>query len=247
MKLLSRQGWYAAAPAGTVAFWGGLWMAAERYPSEYDWRYMVISSLLNPDRNPDGFGWAWAGLAVCAVGGLCWSGVLVRDWKERGAVRRPAGVRALGLGYICMVCALMPSSLLPVPKGHEILALTSFLSLCAGIVSLFFQGAERTIRLRTPGLPGGPRLCAAVLAGCALAPIFSAAIASAYVSHVHLPWVSLAWRARGIPAFLSFAFWEWTTCAVFSAYVAALCLVSELRSPGLHSGLEAAAAPVPPG
>src|ERR1700693_4845754 len=29
-----------------------------------------------------------------------------------------------------------------------------------------------------------------------------------------LKWVSLAWRAGGVPPYVSFAFWEWVTCAV---------------------------------
>lgn len=49
--------------------------------------------------------------------------------------------------------------------------------------------------------------------------------AQAYVFSVpSLPWVGLAWRARGVPIYLSLAFWEWVTCAVLSGYLAILCL-----------------------
>jgi hypothetical protein len=63
-----------------------------------------------------------------------------------------------------------------------------------------------------------------MLAGFALSPIVLGAVAQAYVSHElsALPWVSLVWRKRGVPVYLSFAFWEWVTCAVFSLYVAVL-------------------------
>jgi hypothetical protein len=57
------------APLGVLAFWAGLWIAARRYPTEYDWRYMSISNLLYPDRNPDGYQWAWGGLMLCALVG----------------------------------------------------------------------------------------------------------------------------------------------------------------------------------
>jgi hypothetical protein len=228
----------ACAPLGVLAFWGGLWMAARRYPSEYDWRYMTISSLLYVDRNPDGFQWAWGGLMLCALGGLCWTAVLVRDWKEKGAGRRPIGISALGLGYTCMVCALLPAHLLWIPKGHEMLALSAFLGLCIGVVSLTFRAADGNIRLRTRSLPGGSRLYAGVLAGGALSPILLAALASAYVSYAlpELPWVGMQWRARGVPAFLSFAFWEWITCVVFSAYTVSLCLSrGNRRTPRRHA------------
>jgi hypothetical protein len=45
----------------------------------------------------------------------------------------------------------------------------------------------------------------------------------------HLPWVGLEWRARGVPVCLSFAFWEWATCAVLSAYIMALSFATLLH------------------
>jgi hypothetical protein len=41
-----------------------------------------------------------------------------------------------------------------------------------------------------------------------------------------LPWVGLEWRSQGVPAYLSFAFWEWVTCVVFSAYTTTLSLAT---------------------
>ncbi len=213
---------------GVSAFWGGLWMAGQRYPSGYDWRYMTISSLLYADRNPNGYRWAWGGLMLCALGGLCWTTVLMRHWRPPGARRRPVGIWALGLGYVCMVCALLPSRLLPVPKGHEILALSAFIGLCIGIVQLTFQAAECS---------NAPRAYAGFLAGAALSPVLLAGVAPAYVSYAlpQLPWVGPEWRARGVPVYLSFAFWEWATCAVFSAYTVSLCLATRMMS-NLRSG-----------
>jgi hypothetical protein len=51
-----------------------------------------------------------------------------------------------------------------------------------------------------------------------------AILAQAYVSHElpELPWVNIAWRALGVRLYLSFAFWEWVTCTVFSVYMVAL-------------------------
>jgi len=220
----------AAAPLGVLAFWGGLWMAGRRYPSEYDWRYMTISSLVYADRNPDGYQWAWGGLTLCALGGLCWTAVLVRDWRPESTRRPAVGIWAMGLGYVCMVCcALLPARLVRVPKGHEMLALSAFFGLCIGIVQLTYLAAERSFRLR---IPGGARFYAGLLAGVALSPILLAGIAPAYVSYAlpKLPWVGLEWRARGVPVYLSFAFWEWITCVVFSAYTASLSLATVMMS-----------------
>jgi len=141
------------------------------------------------------------------------------------------------MGYVCMVCALLPARLLRVPKGHEILALSAFIGLCIGIVQLTFQATERSIRLRARGFPGAPRAFAGLLAGAALSPVLLAGAAPAYISYAlpQLPWVGPEWRARGVPVYLSFAFWEWVTCVVFSAYTVSLCLATKMMS-NLRSG-----------
>ena len=63
-----------------------------------------------------------------------------------------------------------------------------------------------------------------LLGGLVLSPIVLAAVVEIYVASAlpQLPWVNLAWRARGVPAYLSFSFWEWVTCAVFSVYMVVL-------------------------
>ncbi|MGO9512903.1 MAG: hypothetical protein ACLP2F_04570 [Steroidobacteraceae bacterium] len=92
------------------------------------------------------------------------------------------------------------------------------------------RGAERSFRLRTWSFPGDPRIYAGLLAAVALSPILLAGVTQAYVSHAlpQLPWVGLEWRARGVSAYLSFAFWEWITCVVFSAYTVSLCLATTM-------------------
>ena len=165
---------------------------------------------------------------LCALGGLCWTTVLVRDSSRKGTGLRPAGIWALVLGYLCMVCALLPARLIRVPKGHEILALSAFFGLGIGIVQLTFGAAKRTFRLRMRSSAMSSRIYAGVLAGVALLPVLLAGVAPAYVSYAlpELPWVGLEWRLRGVPAYLSFAFWEWITCVVFSWYTVSLCLAT---------------------
>jgi hypothetical protein len=223
MRAFAPQAWCTTASFGVLAFWGGMLMAGRRYPSEYDWRYITISSLVYGDRNPNGYLWARAGIVLCGLAGLYWTTVLVRKGKQPGIAERPVGIWALGLGYLCMMCcALLPERLVGIPKGHDLLALAAFVGLCIGMVHSTFKAVERSARLGR--LAGSPRLHAGILAGVPLSPIALAALAQAYVSHAlpGLPWVSLAWRARGVPVYLSFAFWEWVTCAVFSVYMVVL-------------------------
>lgn len=211
------------APVGVLAFWGGMLLAARGYPAEYDWRFITISSLLYPDRNPSGYLWAWGGIGLCGLAGLHWTAELVPRGKQPGVTERPIGVWALGVGYLCMMCcAWLPGWLLPIPKAHELLALAAFIGICVGLVYSTFNAVAAGAR---PGNQlGNPRFNAVMLAGLALSPLVLASLAQAYVSYAlpSLPWVSLAWRARGIPVYLSFAFWEWVTCAVFSVYMLVL-------------------------
>jgi hypothetical protein len=210
-----------------LAFWSGLALAAHRYPSEYDWRYMTISSLLYADRNPEGFRWAWGGLMVCALGGLSWAAVWARALRQQHASARAAGIGTLAAGYLCMLaCAMLPDRFLPVSRGHEMLAIAAFFAICIGIVRLTFRAALRSGWLGRSRLPGSSRIRAGLVAGAALLPMLLGGIVQLYVNSVRtdLPWVGLAWRARGVPIVLSFAFWEWTSCAVLTLYTALLAM-----------------------
>ncbi|MFI4889290.1 MAG: hypothetical protein ACHQIL_02040 [Steroidobacterales bacterium] len=232
---MTKRSLVASAPLGVLAFWGGLWMAARHYPSAFDWRYMTISSLLYPDRNPDGYRWAWGGLTLCALGGLCWTIALVRHRAREAGEPRPAGIWPLAVGYLCMACCVLLSGrLLPIPRIHETLSISALAGLCVGIVQLTLQVAERIFRSRSLWRSGNPRIYAGLLAGLALSPVVLAGVTPAYVSYAlpELPWVGLEWRVRGVPVVLSFAFWEWITCAVFSTYLVGLCAATTLKPEG---------------
>jgi len=220
----------AAAPLGVIAFWGGILMAARRYPSEYDWRYMPVSNLLSPDRDPAGYLLASTGIVLCCLCELCWAALLAQRRHHEGSGDRPSGIRVLQFGYFCLICAaVLPRWLLRIQKGHEILAVLAFAGLCIGMVRLMFQTIERILLRRMRRFSSHARLYAAILAGAAALPVLLAGLAQAYVHYVlpELNWVSLSWRARGVPVYLSFAFWEWVTCVVLSAYIAILSLATD--------------------
>jgi hypothetical protein len=227
MRAFVQQASGTVAPLGTLAFWIGMGLAARSYPSEYDWRYMTMSSLVYAERNPSGFLWARGGLFLCGVAGLYWTAELLRGWRRLYIAQRPIGIWVLGLGYLCMTCcAVLPEGRFITPRAHDLLALAAFVGICVGLAVLTFKVIARSPYGRK--LRGSPRLYAGMLAGFALSPIVLGAVAQAYVSHElpALPWVSLVWRKHGVPVYLSFAFWEWVTCAVFSPYVAVLSRAS---------------------
>ena len=228
----------AAAILGVIAFWGGMLMAASRYPSEYAWRYLPVSNLVSPDRNPAGYLWASTGSVFCGICWLYWSAALARRRTQEGAGYRPGGIWALRFGNICMIgAAVLPRWLLPLQKGHEILAVLAFVCSCIGVVFLMFQTVKQTLLIRMRRSIVHEQLYAALVAGAVVLPIVLAGLSQAYVHFMlpELPWVNLSWRARGVPVYLSFAFWEWVTCVVLSAYMVILALVSHAIYPDRKS------------
>lgn len=199
-------------------------MAARHYPREYDWRYMTISSLLSVERNPAGHLWAVLGIAACGLCGYCWAALWIRRSDRYGATDGRLGLRSLQIGYACMaLAAALPDWLLPVPKGHELLAILAFAGVSYGMVRIY----RRSLAQHFTRPDGRRRLWAVLLVSVAVLPIILAAGTQAYVfiERPELPWVNLAWRARGVPVFISFAFWEWLTCLVLSAYMIMLALL----------------------
>ena len=201
-----------------LAFWGCILMAAHLYPSEYDWRYMPLSNLFAAVRNPAGHIWAAAGIVASGLCGLTWSVLLP-------AAQRPAGLRVFQLGIIFMAgSAAIPDSMLPFRKGHEFFTVLAFSGLCLGLVVMVFQTVEHSLSRRI-------RRWATLLAGSAVLPIVFAGLAQAYVFYT-LPAISrvnLSWRDRGIQAWLSFAFWEWITCATLSIHMVLLAFMANKR------------------
>jgi hypothetical protein len=223
----------ALLPLAAVVLWGGLLMAAHRFPTEFDWRYMTVSVLLSPKDNPNVRHWAAAGVGLCGLVILVWTFVVGRSGDRAASARRrrPRGVYWLRWGGACMVgSGVLPFHLLGLAKTHELLTLLAFIGLCLGAVRLAIEwmrqwGSRRGARSHRSSVVG--TLLACVL----IAPIVLAGLAQLYVFYVlpQLHWVGLAWRARGVPVYLSFAFWEWVTFVLLTLYLAALGLV--VRAP----------------
>jgi hypothetical protein len=220
-----RWGACAAVAMSLLTFWGGLVIAARCYPTEYDWRYMTLTGLFAAGHNPAGHGWAAGGIALCGVCGFCWAQFLGRQWRREGTL----GIRFLQAGAFFMAgAAVLPGQPLGIRKGHEILVTLAFACWCLGMVGLLFRGADQALRRWMGGSIRRRRRYAALFSGVAAAPVLLAGAAQAYVFYAlpALHWVSLSWRAQGIPVYLSFAFWEWVTCAVLSACAVIVALAT---------------------
>jgi hypothetical protein len=190
-------------------------LSAHRFPDEYDWRYMTMSVLIYPERNPNGHAWASAALIACAVSGLIWLSVLRETLclRERGI---------LTTGYLCMILSsLLPERWFSIRNGHEFLAIVGFISVGCGLVLVSGHTTQRQPANKpSRRIPMSPAVIA-------FSPIAIAAVTQAYLTwwRPELPWVGLAWRTMQVPLYLSFAVWEWITCALLSAYMAGIGLM----------------------
>ena len=102
------------AALAVLVFWSGLLAAVQRYPSEYDWRYITVSILLSPDRDPQvinwASGWSRAGAMPRCAGPEAWPGSgSKRTWVQPD----PVGLAALQLGLSSMAWSAAPSAWLP--------------------------------------------------------------------------------------------------------------------------------------
>jgi hypothetical protein len=185
---------------------------------------MTVSRLLSPRDNPAGYAWAIAGIEGCGAAILLWSTLLAASGSRAGSASRPSGgLRVLQWGSAGMMASgAVPLRMAGLPKLHELLTVAAFLGLWFGLVWMTLDRTRRFIVQRRLGAWRG-RLVGSVASGLLAAPIALGGFAQAYIFYARpdLHWVGLAWRARGIAIYLSFAFWEWLTCAFLTLYLLA--------------------------
>jgi len=192
--------WYWAA---VTVFGGGVVIGAWGYPGHYDWAYTVTSTLASPKKNPAGGEWfasAWTLSMILLLGGVA-AMRRGRNLDLHGTGRW--WLTTLQFGLICFAFTgfdmMLGRSLTDlVHKGHELLALVAFLATYLGVVGLLADVLREKRRHALPVLLLGTPLVAIGITQFWV-----------YLKQLDLGWVDPSWRAKGIPIWLSFAFWEW--------------------------------------
>ena len=187
-------------------------LATRRFPGGFDWVYTVMSALASRKHNPDGSVFFAAGLVLSLA--LLWPATAwIREFD--GAAHRLArfGLRSLQLGIILGVVVGLERLFFfdfsqIVCKGHEVLALLSFVSLYAGVPALQIH------RVRLRQVSSWPALVA-------IGPLVAIGLSQLglYLDQRDLGWVDTSWREMGVPVWLSFAFWQWLATAALWASV----------------------------
>jgi hypothetical protein len=216
--------WYAGAVASIII---GVVMAGRQFPGGFDWAYTVISRLGSHRHNPGGAFWLSGSLfmAVC----LLWPVTTHLEGPTAGARRpRVAGI-ALRVGLIGGALLAL-EGLLMVDlsrlgrKGHEILALTTFLGFYGGVLGLFVH------RIRNAGAAIWP----ALLVMAPLCAVGGSQLAL-YFGQREMGWVNTGWRELGVPLWLSFAFWQWLAVAFLGLGLGYLVVAGGQRAASAHT------------
>jgi hypothetical protein len=212
---------WVVLPVAWLTFLGGVWLAAHRFPGEYDWRYMTISLLLSVHENPHGY---W----VIAVG-TSLSG-LIQIRLPGFFYRRLCGISPWGarLGWVFMVLGVAAMILMGItpkhpsffPRAHDVLAMITFVALVLSVMVntglVVKQGLSRAA-------PKDSTMCWSwiSLTVLALIPMVGTSLSQLYLYFFArgLDQAPLVWRSRGVPFVFSLAFWEWLTCVFLIVYL----------------------------
>jgi len=212
---------WVVLPVAWLTFFGAVWLSAQRFPHEYDWRYMTISHLLSVDDNPHGHWIIALGISISGLIQIPLPGF----FYERLRGISPWGA---GLGWVFMVLGLAAMILTGItpkhppffPRAHDVLAMITFLALVLSVM------ANTGLVVKQGLFRATPKNSAMFwnwigLTVLALIPIVGTGLSQLYVYFFvrgvgHL---SLVWRNRGVPFLLSLAFWEWLTCVFLVVYL----------------------------
>jgi hypothetical protein len=207
--------WYAGAVASIII---GVVMAGRQFPGGFDWAYTVISRLGSSRHNPGGAFWLSGSLLVAVC--LLWPVATHLGGRTAGAGRPRVAGAALRVGLIGGALLAMEGLLLLDlsrlgRKGHEVLALATFLGFYGGVLGLFVH------RIRNAGAAIWP----ALLVMAPLCAVGGSQLAL-YLGQRDLGWVNTGWREMGVPLWLSFAFWQWLAVAFLALGLGYLVVAS---------------------
>jgi hypothetical protein len=205
VRIVSKTDWNRALllfTAASLAVTAGVAVAASRFPGGFDWVYTVISRLGSQRHNPDGAVWLSLSLLVAVC--LLWpvAGLLGRGAASGGPrPRRSIVALRIGLAGAALLAIEGPLTLdlsRIARKGHEAVALATFLGMYGGVLGLYLHRLRRSGSFLWPALLVVLPICAVGISQVVL-----------YLDQRNLGWVDTAWREMGIPFWLSFAFWQW--------------------------------------
>jgi len=209
---------WVVLPAAWLTFFGGVWLAAHRFPRGYDWRYMVISHLLRPHENPHGHWLIAIGISLSGLIQIPLPGFFYE--RLRGIL--PWGAR---VGWVSMVLGLVAMVLTGVTRSvsseaHGVLAVVAFIALVLSVMVNTGLVVKQGLSHAAPK-DSNKFLSWISLTVLALIPMVGTSLSQLclYFFARGLGQNPLVWHNRGVPFVFSLAFWEWLTCVFLIVYL----------------------------
>jgi hypothetical protein len=138
-------------PLSFLSLFSTLVIAAQDFPGDYDWRKQVISRLISPRYNPEGFLLPSLGMAASALLCLPVAGYIGQRLRQVSPKLAKGVGRGLGAGIFLVVTVALPFNVEWMPKSlhgvHEALARAGAVGVVFGLVCCCFCGlADRFSR-----------------------------------------------------------------------------------------------------
>lgn len=208
-------------PLSYLSLLSTLFIATLYFPKPYDWGRDVISHLISPRYNPDGFLISSLGMAAAALLALPFAGYLERRLKGIAPrLSRWVGV-GLGIGIILVASVTLPFNIPAMPKSvrwvHEALARSAGICVIIGMVSCFVCG----IRDRFYGQKKLSRALVASWSLVTLLPIVSALLLGGLKlsRKAGIGWADQLRMYLNQTMFWRLAFWEWFGVIAFLLFM----------------------------
>ena len=223
-------------PSIILCFGIAIGLAVAAYPTPFDIRHQWISSLASAKRNPMGYVYMGAGLAVVAVLLTPLSGYFSRG-PHAFPVARSVGTTLFWVGIAALLLLGLETIAFPNYGRnrpiHRLLSLITLSGLTLGFATLTISRAR--------AMPGG--WWRAVLAcGVLLAPAVGAALAAValHVGEGAPGWATSRQAKQTAPFFHTLAFWEWAAVTGLFAGGSLCAWAVSLRSAALPTSVSAA-------
>jgi hypothetical protein len=208
-------------PLSFISLLGTLVIAASCFPEAYDWKRRVISHLISPRHNPDGFLIASVGMAVSALLALPFAGYV--GSRLRAVAPRLGYWSGMGLGWgiVLVVTVTLPFNVDSMPTSvrwvHEALARTAAVGIFGGMICCCVCG----LRDRLAGRQSLDRLMVASWVSLTMLPIVCGILAGILklARKAEIGWAVEIRRELKQTMIWQLAFWEWIGVAAFILFM----------------------------
>lgn len=227
-------------PLSFISIFSTLVIAARYFPGSYDWKRQVISHLISPRHNPDGFLLPSLGMALSAVFALPVAGYVSQRLREVSPrLSHWVGV-GLGVGIFLVVTVTLPFNTPSMPESvhwvHEALARIGAVGIVGGMVCCCVIG----LRDRFGGRRSlDPRLVAS-WACLTLVPVLCGILSGIlkFSRKAGFEWAIQLRLELKKTMLLELAFWEWVGVVgfVFFMVISVMLLPAQVKK--LREGRE---------